>query len=167
MAVGRLSGKWILEVLQTGYPDGVLRRVLLDRFASVLVSGRSSPGAKGRLARRLYARLAALQRKGWVIQEEGVIHLATPGLAARAQAMPLLGPILLKKQFLALLAEDRNEGGPDAPRLLSARWGFLACAIEQGWTAPQAASALGITAAKAAAIMAIPPPRKEASAGPA
>ena len=71
MAVGRLSGVWILQVLATGYPEGAPRRVLLDHFAELLVSRRSSKGAKGRLARRLYGTLLRLQRRGLLVQEDG------------------------------------------------------------------------------------------------
>ena len=158
MAVGRLTGTWILAVLQTSYPQGVLRRVLLDEFAAMLVSPRSSRGAKGRLARRLYARLEMLQRRGRITQAEGIVRPAAPGTpAGRKEAMPLLGPILRKRLFLALLAEDGAPG--DGPRIQAARREFLAGTVEAGWTPAQGAEALGITAAQAAAILAAPPPR--------
>ena len=158
MAVGRLTGTWILAVLHTSYPHGVLRRVLLDEFASVLVSPRSTRGAKGRLARRLYARLEMLQRRDRITQAEGIVRPVMPGMPApRKEALPVLGPILRKRLFLALLAEDGAPG--DAPRLLAARREFLAGAVESGWTPAQGAEALGITPAQAAAILAAPPPR--------
>jgi len=157
VAVARLSGAWILEILRTTYPDGVLRGALLEQFASILVTPRSSRGAKGRVARRLYVRLDRLQRKGAILQFEGIIRLA--GLAekpAKTPAMPVLGPILRKKQFLALMVEDRNEEGPKSTQLRAARWEFLASAVEAGWTVAQAAIALGITTATATAIIAVP-----------
>jgi len=160
MAVGRLSGAWIWQILRDNYPDGVVRRVLLDQFAALLVSSRSSKGAKGRLARRLYARLAGLQRRGFIIQEEGIVR--PRGAASRppkAERMPVLGVILQKRLFLALMAEDRNSDGGNAPRLHEARWDFLARATEDGWTLLQAATALGITQAKALEILAKPPAR--------
>ena len=157
MAVARLSGAWIMEVLRTTYPDGVLRRALLDQFASILVTTRSSRGAKGRVARRLYLRLDRLQRKGAILQQEGIIRLAgLPEKPAKAPAMPILGPILRKKQFLVLMVEDRNEEGPKSTQLRAARWEFLASAVEAGWTVAQAAIALGITTATATAIIAVP-----------
>lgn len=158
MAVGRLTGTWILAVLRTSYPQGVLRRVLLDEFAAMLVSPRSSRGAKGRLARRLYARLEMLQRRGRITQAEGIVRPAAPGAPAeRREVLPVLGPILRKRLFLALLAEDGAPG--DRPRLQAARREFLAGAVEAGWTPAQGAEALGITPAQAAAILAAPPPR--------
>lgn len=158
MAVGRLTGTWILAVLQASYPHGVLRRVLLDEFAAMLVSPRSTRGAKGRLARRLYARLEMLQRRGRITQAEGIVRPVVPGTpAARREALPVLGPILRKRLFLALLAEDGSPG--DGPRLLAARRDFLAGAVEAGWSPGQGAEALGVTSAQAAAILAAPPPR--------
>jgi hypothetical protein len=160
MAVGRLTGKWVLEILQSNHPDGILRRSLLDEFATLLVSKRSSSGAKGRLARRLYAKLNMLQRRGDIVQEEGIVRpFSASGKPAKVEVIPLLGPILRKKQFLALMAEDRNPNGPKSARLRVVRWDFLACAIESGWTIPQAANALGITVPKATDIIANPPSR--------
>jgi hypothetical protein len=156
MAVGRLTGTWILAVLQTSYPDGVLRRVLLDEFAAMLVSPRSSRGAKGRLARRLYARLEMLQRRGRITQAEGIVRLVAAGAPApRRESPPVLGPILRKRLFLALLAEDGAPG--DGPRLRAARWEFLAGAVEAGWTPAQGAEALGISPVQANAILAAAP----------
>jgi hypothetical protein len=158
VAVGRLSGAWILAVLQTSYPHGVLRRVLLDAFAGMLVSPRSSRGAKGRLARRLYARLEMLQRRGRIAQSEGIVRPVAPEAAAsRGSVLPALGPVLRRRLFLALLAEDGAPG--DGPRLQAARREFLAGAVEAGWTPAQGAEALGLAPAQAAAILAAPPPR--------
>lgn len=153
MAVGRLSGKWILAVLQTSFPNGVLRRVLLDAFASQLVTARSSRGAKGRLARRMYARLEMLQRQGRITQAEGIVRPGPPAAPrAEAQALPVLGPNLRKRLFLALLAED---GSPDDPgRIRAARREFLAAAVEAGWTPAQGAEVLGLGEAQAKAILA-------------
>lgn len=154
MAVGRLSGQWIWEILRTNYPEGVLRRVLLDDFSSLLVSARSSLGAKGRLARRLYSKLEFLQRRGLITQEEGIIRpLEATRKAARTEALPLLNTLLQKKLFLAMMAEDRNVDGQNAVRLHAARWDFLACATEAGWNLAQASVALGITRAKATELL--------------
>ena len=154
MAVGRLSGQWVWEILRTTYPEGVVRRALLDDFSALLVSPRSSPGAKGRLARRLYSKLEYLQRRGFITQEEGIIRpLAAPRKIAQEDAMPLLGPILQKLLFLALMAEDRNLEGQNAARLQAARWEFIARATEAGWSLSQASAALGITPAKASGIL--------------
>ena len=156
MAVGRLSGRWILEVLRSNHPEGVLRRALLDQFAILLVSSRSSPGAKGRLARRLYSRLNALQRRGLVDQEEGVVRPVAPATKAPPAPGPVAGPLLRRKLFRVLLAEDRDPGALDAAELRTLRWEFLACAVEAGWTLPQAAAEIGLAAAKAAQIIARP-----------
>ena len=156
MAVGRLSGRWILEILRANHPEGVLRRALLDQFAAILVSARSSPGAKGRLARRLYSRLNALQRRGLVEQEEGVIRPLAPGFLPPPPQSPTLGPLLGRKLFRVLLAEDRDPGDQDAAELRTLRWEFLACAVEAGWTISEAAREVGLEASRAAAIIASP-----------
>jgi hypothetical protein len=117
------------------------------------VSGRSSRGAKGRLARRLYARINLLQRRGLVAQEEGVVR-PLAGDRKATDPMPLLGPVLRKALFLALLVEDREESPGKATALRRARWEFLARAIEEGWTVAQAANGLGISAARAADLVA-------------
>ena len=156
MAVGRLSGAWILEILRTNYPEGVLRRVLLDQFASELVTLRSKRGAKGRLARRLYSKLEQLQRKGTIAQEEGIVRpLVVAKKPSMEQLIPLVGPVLRRKQFLVLMAEDRPEG-KDAAHLRQLRWEFLASAVSEGWTVTQAASAIGLSPAKAAEIITKP-----------
>jgi len=161
MAVGTLSAVWILDVLQQNHPDGVLRRALLDQFATILLSPRSKRGAKGRIARRIYTKLAYLQKRGQVSQEEGVVRPVLPGRLAKPEVMPLLGPVLRRKQFQVLLVEDRNELGPKSPELQAARWEFLASAVEEGWTVAQAGSAIGLTAAKAAAVVEMTPPNRE------
>jgi hypothetical protein len=161
LAVATLSGAWILELLRENHPDGVLRRALLDQFAAILVTARSRRGAKGRVARRLYTRLASLERKGLVAQEEGIVRPILAGQPPKDAAMPLLGPVLRRKQFTALLVEDRNEQGPGSPELQAARWEFLACAVQEGWTIAQAGSAIGLPAGKAAAVIAAPPPNRD------
>ena len=166
MAVASLSGAWILEVLRQNHPDGVLRRVLLDQFAAILLSPRSRPGAKGRIARRIYARLACLQKRGQITQEDGVIRPVLAGRPVVLEATPLLGPVLRRKQFHALLVEDRNERGPGCPELQAARWEFLAGAMGAGWTVAQAGAAIGISAAKAAAVLGSPPPNRERGLSP-
>ncbi len=156
MAVGRLSGTWILEILKTNYPEGVLRRTLLDQFATQLVTPRSTRGAKGRVARRLYAKLEMLQRKGMVVLEEGVVRpLAIGHTRPRERAAPLLGTVLRRKQFLVLMAEDRPEG-KDASQLRQLRWEFLASAISEGWTLSQAAEVIGLHLTRAKEIIAKP-----------
>lgn len=156
MAVGRLSGAWILEILRTHYPEGVLRRALLDQFAALLVTARSSRGAKGRVARRLYARLDGLQRKGLIVQAEGVVRPLEPGRPRpRREAAPLMGTVLRGKLFRVLMAEDRP-GERDAARLRQLRWEFLAGAVSEGWTVPQAAEALGLELDRAKEIVARP-----------
>jgi len=158
MAVGRLSGQWIWEILRSTYPEGVVRRVLLDDFSSLLVSPRSSRGAKGRLARRLYSKLEYLQRRGLITQVEGVIRpQGAPIKRTKDEAFPLLGPILEKKLFLAMMAEDRNLEGQNSERLHAARWDFIARATETGWTLLQASSALGISTSMASEILERPP----------
>jgi hypothetical protein len=154
MAVGRLSGAWILEILRTNYPEGVLRRALLDQFAAQLVTPKATRGAKGRVARRLYAKLEMLQRQGTITQEEGIVRpLAMVKKPSCEPATPYLGPVLRKKQFLVLMAEDR---GQDAAHLRRLRWEFLASAVSEGWTLAQAAGTIGLSPAKAAELIARP-----------
>ena len=160
MAVGRLSGQWIWEILRTNYSDGVVRRALLDEFASILVLPKSRGPAKARLARRLYAKLALLQRRGLILQEDGVIRpLAVPQKVPKDEAIPILGPILRKRLFLAMMAEDRNPQLPNASHLHATRWDFLAGATEAGWTILQASATLGISKTKALDILERPPRR--------
>jgi len=166
MAVATLSGAWILEVLRQNHPDGVLRRALLDQFAAILLSPRSRRGAKGRIARRIYAKLDYLQRRGQISQEDGVVRPLPAAAAARTEAAPLLGPVLRRQQFRVLLVEDRNDLGPNCPELQAARWEFLASAVEAGWTLAQAGSAIGLSAARAAAVVALPPPNRERGMAP-
>jgi hypothetical protein len=153
VAVGRLSGAWIRQVLAEVYPNGVVRRALLDHFAVLLVSNRSSRGAKGRLARRLYGTLMKLQRRGLLVMEDGIVRpLVAPRKAGIDQA-PELGPVLAKQLFRALLAEDGQGDGHTAANLREARWDFISGAVEGGWTLPQAASALGLSPLQATGIL--------------
>jgi hypothetical protein len=153
MAVGRLSGAWIRQVLAEVYPDGVVRRALLDHFAALLVSSRSSRGAKGRLARRLYGTLMKLQRRGLVVMEDGVVRPRLASRKAEAGRPPELGPVLEKRLFRALLAEDGQGDGHTSANLRDARWDFISGAVEGGWSLAQAASALGLSPAQAAGIL--------------
>ena len=152
MAVGRLSGVWIHQVIAEVYPEGVLRSTLLDHFAVLLVSKRSRKGAKGRLARRLYGRLLRLQRKGLITQEEGLLR--SQGATRKPQAVaPELGPALERLLFKALLAEDGQGEGHTPQTLQEARRDFISRALEAGWTLAQAASLLGVQAPQAAWIL--------------
>ena len=153
MAVAGLSMRRILETLQ-GFPEGIPRRDLLDRFAERMVTERSTPGAKGRLARRLYGLLEKLGRKGLVESAEGRVALAAG--VAQEVPRPLLGTALRRLLFLALLAEDRNADGPEAPGLVRARRAFLAAAAEEGWTDPQVARELGIPEARLRSLRELP-----------
>jgi len=143
---------WIRQVLAEVYPNGVLRRALLDHFALLLVSKRSSKGAKGRLARRLYGSLLKLQRRGLVALDEGVVRAsATP---PRTPEAPLeMSPTLGRLLFKALLAEDGQGDGHTPETLRLARWNFLAGAIESGLTLAQAASTMGIQVTQARALL--------------
>lgn len=153
MAVARLTAPWIWEVLKTNFPHGVARRALLDQFATLLVTPRSSPGAKGRLARRLYARLDALQRRGLVVVEEGIVRHQEKGAKKPSQQIPpALTPRSNKALFLALMAEDR--GTPIEIR--HARCAFIQIVVEEGWTTEQAAASLGIRADEAKHLVAPP-----------
>jgi len=153
MAVGRLSGIWVRQVLVENFPDGVVRRALLDHFAVLLVSKRSSRGAKGRLARRLYGVLLKLQRRGVISQEGGIVRFAgAPKKAERPTALTLSAP-LERKLFRALLAEDGQGDGHMAAALREARWEFLAVAIETGWPMDQAASMLGLKPEQGTSIL--------------
>ena len=153
MAVGRLSGAWIRQVVAEVYPDGVVRRALLDHFAALLVSRRSSQGAKGRLARRLYGALLKLQRRGLILQEEGIVRPLAAARKARGEATPELGPVLEKLLFKALLAEDGQGDGHTPAALRDARWAFLSRAVEAGWTVDLSASVLGIPGTQAQGIL--------------
>jgi hypothetical protein len=153
VAVGRLSGAWIRQVLADLYPNGVARRALLDHFAVLLVSKRSSRGAKGRLARRLYGTLLKLQRRGVVTLAGGIVRVLAAPLKVQGEAPPELGVALERLLFKALLAEDGQGDGHTVEALRMARWGFLSRAIEAGWTMEAAASILGLDAAQAAQIL--------------
>ncbi len=153
MAVGRLSGAWIRQVLAEVYPEGVVRRALLDHFASLLVSSRSSRGAKGRLARRLYGTLLKLQLRGLLVMEDGMVRPLVAPRKAGAERPPELRPVLEKRLFRALLAEDGQGDGHTSAGLREARWDFISGAVEAGWTLAQAASALGLSPPQAAGIL--------------
>jgi hypothetical protein len=153
MAVGRLSGAWIRQVLTDVYPGGVVRRSLLDHFASLLVSKKSSKGAKGRLARRLYGRLLKLQRRGLITQEEGIVRILAAPTKAKGEVSPALDAPLERLLFKALLAEDGQGDGHTPTALQAARWEFLSRAIESGWSVEEAASILGVKAAQAAQVL--------------
>ena len=143
MAVGKLSGAWIRQVVAEVYPKGVLRRALLDHFATLLVSKRSSRGAKGRLARRLYGRLLSLQRRGLIVQEGGIVRSLASAPRPK-EAGPELGPVLERLLFKALMAEDRQGDGHTPAGLREARWDFISGALEAGWTLERASLILGI-----------------------
>jgi len=152
MAVGKLSGAWIRQVVAEVYPEGVLRRTLLDHFAALLVSRRSSRGAKGRLARRLYGRLLSLQRRGLIVQEGGVVR--SPASVRKPKgANPGLGPVLERLLFRALMAEDGQGDGHTPAGLRNARWDFISRALEAGWTLEQSSVVLGIKIPDAAQIL--------------
>jgi hypothetical protein len=143
---------WIRQVVAEVYPDGVVRRALLDHFAALLVSPKSSKGAKGRLARRLYRSLLKLQRRGLIALEDGIVRPLAADKKVQ-EAPPELGPSLDRLLFKALLAEDGQGDGHTPSGLLKARWDFISRAIEGGWTVAQAASPLGLQAAQAQAIL--------------
>lgn len=153
MAVGRLSGAWVRQILVEVYPDGVVRRVLLDHFASLLVSKRSSKGAKGRLARRLYGTLLKLQKRGVITQETGIVRSLAVPVRAKEQAQPALGVVLERLLFKAMLAEDGQGDGHTPAALCEARWSFLAAAVEAGWSLEETAAMLGIPLAEAGQIL--------------
>ena len=144
MAVGRLSGAWILQVLATDYPEGAPRRLLLDHFSELLVSRRSSKGAKGRLAKRLYGTLLRLQRRGLLAQENGVVRRLEGLLEPQTAPPPALGPVLERLLFRALLAEDGQGDGHTPSDLQKARQCFVSAALEVGWALTQASSVLGL-----------------------
>jgi hypothetical protein len=152
MAVGRLSGAWIRQVVAEVYPGGVPRRVLLDHFALLLVSKRSSRGAKGRLARRLYGRLLSLQRRGLIVQDGAILRSPT-SVRKPEETGPGLGPVLERLLFRALMAEDGQGDGHTPTGLQEARRAFISRAIEAGWTLEQASSVLGVKFHDAAQIL--------------
>jgi len=156
MAVGRLSEAWVRAVLTENYSAGVVRKLLLDFFASRLVSLRARPGAKGRVARRLYLILWKLQFKGVIHQEAGLIHLLVGAKTPAGQVAPRrdLGPLLKKLLFRVLLAEDGMGEGHTPASLLTARKEFLEEAIEAGWPVDEAAGHLGLKVELATKILA-------------
>ena len=64
---------------------------------------------------------------------------------AGAERPPELGPVLEKRLFRALLAEDGQGDGHTSVGLRDARWDFISGALEDGWTLTQATSALGLS----------------------
>ncbi len=144
MAVlGRLSGAWIHQVVTEVYPDGVVRRALLDHFSQLLVGKRSSRGAKGRLAQKMYGRLLSLQRRGLVTVEDGVVRSLASARKPKEVA-PDLGPALERLLFKALMAADGLGDGHSPTALRLARWDFISRAVEAGWSVPQTAKSLEI-----------------------
>jgi hypothetical protein len=63
------------------------------------------------------------------------------------------GPVLAKRLFRALLAEDGQGDGHTLANLREARRDFISAAVEDGWTLTQAASALGPSPPQAAGIL--------------
>lgn len=149
MAVGRLTLVRIMDTLREDFPEGVARRELLDYFAATMTSPRSSKGAKGRLALRLYRYLGKLLRKQGITMEADTIRLgekATP--TTPSEPPPLLSAELRKLLFLAMMAEDRNpEPGPN-PHVLATRTAYLEAALAAGWTPAQAGAELGLSPAQ-------------------
>jgi hypothetical protein len=153
VAVGRLTGVWLYQVLRDEYPNGVLRRGLLEAFAALLVKPRSSRGAKGRLAWRLYRKLTMLQRRGLISVEDGVVRAQERPKRAPGADVPLLTRPLERKLFRALLADDGLGDGHGAAGLHAARWDFLASCVEAGWTMEQGAAMLGLSSGAARTIL--------------
>lgn len=156
MAVARLSEAWVRAVLTENYSAGVVRKLLLDFFASQLVSSRARRGAKGRVARRLYLILWKLQVQGIIRQEEGLIHLlvgakSPSGVEASRRD---LGPLLKKLLFRAQLSEDGQGDGHTPADLLALRKEFLVAAVEAGWPVSEAAEHLGLKTETATRILA-------------
>lgn len=154
MAVGRLTLVRIMDTLRETFPAGVARRDLLDFFAASLTSTRSSKGAKGRLALRLYRHLGTLLRKRAITMDGDAIRLdeKKPSVAPPETA-PLLTSELRKLLFLALMAEDRNsEPGPN-PRVLATRRAYLEAALAAGWTLPHAGAEMGLSATQAKSFL--------------
>lgn len=160
MAVGRLSGVWVLEALRTEFPTGTERRDLLNYFAGHLVSARARAGAKGRLARKLYRLLEALLRKGRIQLEGARVELLdVQGPAPRAAVeQPLLSADLRRKLFAALMAMDGDEAPGKAARVRAAQAAFLGAALEAGWTHVQAGRELGLAALNVHEVLGTKPP---------
>ena len=149
MAVGRLTLVRILATLREAFPEGVARRELLDYCAATMTSPRSSRGAKGRLALRLYRYLGKLLRKQAITLEADVIRLGEQAPQALPAEPPLLSPELRKLLFLAMMAEDRNPEPAPNPQVLATRTAYLEAALAAGWTPAQAGAELGLSGAKA------------------
>lgn len=146
MAVGRLSGVWVLEALATQFPEGTERRGLLDYFAGHLVSKKSRPGAKARVARKLYRLLEALLHRGRVELEGTWVKRANGARPSAAPAdQPLLTVDLRRKLFTAMLAMDADPSESKATRARDAQAAFLLGAMEAGWSPTQAGRELGLT----------------------
>lgn len=149
MAVGRLTLARIMDTLREDFPEGVARRELLDFFSATLVSSRSSRGAKGRLALRLYRYLGKLLRKQAITLEEGIIGIGPHAPPVRpSQPPPLLTTALRKLLFLAMMAEDRNPDSSPNPHVLSTRKAYLEAALAEGWSLSQAGAELGLAPGK-------------------
>jgi hypothetical protein len=153
MAVGRLSGAWIHQVVTEAFPAGVVRRALLDHFSVLLVSKKSSRGARGRLARKLYTRLLSLQRRGLIVHEDGVIRAIGLSKKVPLEAQPIPGPALARLLFRAMLAEDGQGDGHTVADLRATRRDFISQSVESGWTVEQAAQTLGIKAKDARSLL--------------
>lgn len=149
MAVGRLTLVRIMDTLREAFPDGVARRELLNYFAATMTSPRSSKGAKGRLALRLYRYLGKLLRKRAITMDADTIRLGEKARSAPlSEPPPLLTAELRKLLFLAMMAEDRNpEPGPN-PHVLATRTAYLEAALSAGWTPAQAGAELGLSPTK-------------------
>lgn len=154
MANQRLSAEWIREVLLETYPQGVPVWTLLEDLAQRLAKAGASNSSKARLAKRFYEVLEGLQKKRLVaIDRCLVMPTEFPEGLPPQQDAPIMGSLLKKRLFLALLAEDRNSDGSNAKPLRVARQEFLAQALEEGWDLAQAASALNLTTTKAMATL--------------
>jgi hypothetical protein len=64
-----------------------------------------------------------------------------------------MGPLLERRLFKALLAEDGQGDGHTPEILWNARQDFISGALEAGWTLAQAALALGLSPPQAAGIL--------------
>ncbi len=143
MAVGTLSMRWIQAVLADEFAHGALVRELLDFFSARLVTARSTPGAKARVAKRLYSHLDKMARKGVVSLVDGRVGLCVHQAKPASPDAPLLTAPLLRLLFTALLAQDRNVGG----RLEAAQRAFALAALDAQWSAAQIALELGVSPA--------------------
>ncbi len=167
MAVGRLSGAWILEALASQFPEGTERRGLLDYFAGHLVSKKSRPGAKGRVAAKLYRLLEALLRRGKVELEGTWVRRAEGGRTTPAPAdQPLLTADLRRKLFTAMLTMDADPSEGKAARARGAQAAFLVGAMEAGWSPTQAGRELGLTLLNVHEVLGTVAPPRAGKLGP-